>query len=323
MFNPSDIDARFEDLQTKGAEDRYYESLSVIACGPDAERAVELRLAVASRGPTWAERTVEFSILAMDRGGQAWFSVERFRWNQWAMRRGLLLEGPGIKFTPNHCKGQLGESSWDILTGGGSSSLPLLPGRWRMYREGAQHLRQYTHQANLKLAGELQLSGQVWDLEGWIGHRPHVWGEEVPASTRLAVHAWQDESVRALEAAVGPLDIGPGLSPDLAQRGVYRSPEGERRWMRLAEAVTPGQLSLNGRGLSVSAQASDLLSIRSLGPHGDLHRQVSPFARVQVEGRFQAGSESGWLEHISHDAGSAPFPPQDLSPRQGAFSVHR
>ena len=32
MFNPSDIDARFEDLQTKRAEDCFYESFSLIAC---------------------------------------------------------------------------------------------------------------------------------------------------------------------------------------------------------------------------------------------------------------------------------------------------
>ncbi len=323
MFNPSDIDARFEDLQTKRAEDCFYESLSVIASGPDADRAVEIRLAVASRGPTWADRTVEFSFLAMTQSGQAWFSVERFRWNQWALRRGLLMETQGLKFTPNHCKGGLGDNRWDILIGGGSGSLPLLPGKWRMYRDGADHLRQYTHQANLKLAGEIHLGTETWDLEGWTGHRPHVWGESLPRSTRLAVHAWQDGMPRALEAAVGPLDIAPGLSSDHAQRGVLRGPELERRWMRTATPAEPGSLNLQGRGVVVSVQADDLLPIRSMGPHGDVLRQVSPFARVQVSGDFSGASKAGWIEYLSDDADRAPFPPVDLAPRAGSFSIHR
>jgi hypothetical protein len=323
MFNPSDIDARFEDLQTKRAEDCFYESLSVIASSPDADRAVELRFAVASRGPTWADRTVEFSFLAMTRNGQAWFSVERFRWNQWALRRGLLMETQGLKFTPNHCKGGLGDNRWDILIGGGSGSLPLLPGKWRMYRDGADHLRQYTHQANLKLAGEIQLGTETWDLEGWTGHRPHVWGESLPRSTRLAVHAWQDGLPRALEAAVGPLDIAPGFSSDHAQRGVLRGPELERRWMRTAAPAEPGSLKLQGRGVVVSVQADDLLPIRSMGPHGDVLRQVSPFARVQVSGDYSGASQAGWLEHLSDDADRAPFPPVELAPRLGSFSIHR
>jgi hypothetical protein len=93
--------------------------------------------------------------------------------------------------------------------------------------------------------------------------------------------------------------------------------------MRMADPVQAGSLMLKGRGVAVNAQAPDLLSIRSLGPHGDVLRQVSPFTRVQVSGDYSGASEAGWLEHISNNSDGAPFPPIDLAPRAGSYSIHR
>lgn len=324
MFVPSPDSDRFPELLTEKAPDRFYEAVGLIASDPEGRRALEIRLAIASEGPTWAERNVELSVLAMERGGAATFAVERYRWSQWMFRRGMRQEGPPGFLAPNHVRGELGEVSFDLLLGGGLGPLPLWPAERRMYRLNAGHARHYTHQASLKVAGELSVRGQTWDLEGWQGHRPHTWCEFItPGSARLGVHTWDDGQERGMEVHWGAMDIGPGLYPKQVERLVLRAPEQSLSWLGKGTSEHDG-LHSSHRGSSLDVSLPDLLRVRALGPQGSFIRAITPFAEVHVQGKVNAGSHSGWYERFESDgAPDAWFPPATLGPHQGVFTISR
>lgn len=288
-------------------EVRAWESHQLRASSPDGTRAVWLSHEVVAEGPTWADRSLHVQFLAFERDGPTTAARSDHRWIEMdRIFRGPQLQGPSGRFEPGAAQGAIGALSWDLVSAGGLPPIRHLPHEF-LYGASRSNNKLVTPQPCLKVAGVVGLPDGRWDLDGWVGCRTHLWGQDAGSrSGWLACHRWGDGAQRAVEGFVGETQLG--------EVGVMVVAGPERaHWVRRGELVgDPATELTSSRGVfSVSARAERLVSLRSPAPGGSVHRRVSPFASVELRTpRGTQTSHSGGLEFFDSDPPASAWPPE-------------
>lgn len=284
----------FDRIMAEEHEVRAWESHQLRASSPDGERAFWLLHDIVADGPTWADRTVHVQLLAFSRTDGVHLARADYRWSDMTrLFRGPQIEGPCGRYEPGAAKGAIVDCSWDFVSAGGLPPIRHLPHEF-LYATGRGNNKLVTPQPCLKVAGVVNVAGETWELENWVGSRGHLWGPRVGGAGWLACHRWDDGSQRALEGLVGASGFGQMAVV------VLEGPE-SAHWIRRGELTGnphDGLRSSRG-GYALSARADRLISLRAPAPGGDAHRRVTPFASVELRTpRTTATSQVGGLEFL-------------------------
>lgn len=224
-----------------------YESNYLKANSPDGKRAV------------WLKHNL---LRPLDRPAKAelWAVVfERYREPRVARRdvpwAELQLSGSEVSFRASDvelhrgaARGRIADMSWDLKLSRGQAPIFHFrhPG---LYTNGVFPKKKIlTPAPNLHFDGRIDVDGEVWEVDDWVGLRGHNWGSQHAHSYAFgAVNLWDDgDTTRTVDGFTARVRVGRGLTP-WCSSVVARNPpvrnNGIRHWLTRA-SVKPGQWSV-------------------------------------------------------------------------------
>lgn len=153
-----------------------YESNYLKANSPDGQRGLWIKHNLlrpedgVAKGEFWAIRFTRDEPPVVSKREVAWDALD-------LSPNRVAIRTQGIELSPDRATGSLADMAWDLRLSGGQPPLHHL--RWgALYHTGFPKKKLLTPAPNLRFDGTLEVGGERWDLDGWIGLRGHNWGTE-------------------------------------------------------------------------------------------------------------------------------------------------
>ncbi len=301
-----------------------YESNYLKANSPDGRRAVWIKHNALR--PVEGEGTAELWIVLYERGEPPVVAKREVPWSSVeADPDHLGFRAGGVSLAPDRAAGAIADLRWDLRLSGGQAPLFHLP-LVRMYTASFPKKKALTPAPNLRFDGSIEVAGESWPVDGWIGLRGHNWGtEHAHAYAYGSCNVWDDgDPERAVDGFTVKVKIGGRPSPWLTAV-VGRHPDVARNHLRHwlgAGRVTPDRWAVRWPGLhrtraelDMRADPATYAGLRYVHPDGrESYCYNTKFADVTwTVGRQTATSRCGELEVLYAE----PLPDVPLHPTPG------
>ncbi|MEM6990165.1 MAG: hypothetical protein AAF721_06700 [Myxococcota bacterium] len=145
--------------------------------------------------------------------------------------------------------------AWDLRYEGTDSPLLLFPEK--LYAARLPKAKVVVPQPAVHFRGSLEVDGEQWNIEDWVGSQNHNWG-----SKHTDFYAWgqvagfDDAPGTFLECATARLKIGPLWTPPLTV-AVLRLPDAEVRLNTIGQALK-ANATIDGFDWSFASQQGDV-----------------------------------------------------------------
>lgn len=296
----------------------HVESYFLKANAPEGDRALWVRGTVFSRAAEPGGAVAEGWAIAFDRrrGERRHVAVKStipisraaFGRDDLAISWNEPQENTTFSLKDGRARGHIargaGSIAWDLRYQTEGPALELLPYRW-MYSAPFPKSKLVTPAPDAVFAGEAEVGGERWSLDGWRGMQGHNWGRgNADLYAWCHVNLWDDAGEPlVLEAVSARVRTGPVLLPLLTIAAV-RSRGVDYRFhrpadMARAEASIEG-LSYRFRASSdlgrveaeLTAEPEDMVGLYYANPRGPItHCYNSKLARVTL--RFEPAGRPG------------------------------
>lgn len=296
----------------------HVESYFLKANAPDGERALWVRGTVLSRASEPGGAVAEGWAIAFDRRGGArkhvalksTIPISRATFDRRAL--GVAWDEPqdGAVFSLREgaARGLIARGdrriAWDLTYRPDGPAMELLPFAW-MYGAPFPKSKLVTPAPDAAFAGEVEVAGERWSLDGWRGMQGHNWGRgNADLYAWCHVNLWDDAGEPlVLEAVSARVRTGPVLLPLLTLVAV-RSRGVDHRFHRPADMLR-ARASVEGLSYrfevasdlgrveaEITADPEDMVGLYYANPSGPItHCYNSKLARARL--RFEPAGRAG------------------------------
>ena len=208
----------------------HVESYFLKATSPDATRALWLKATIFSAASEPGRAVAEGWAIAFDHRApercnvavKSSVPINQARFG----RSGLDIawndpdSGDSLHMVPGMCSGAITMRGrtirWKLSSTGPARPLVLFPYEW-MYRGPLPSSKTVTPYPDLRVAGELEVDGQLWEIADWRGMQGHNWGRgHADSYAWCHCNQWDEPVDLVLEAVSARVRLGKLLVPALS-----------------------------------------------------------------------------------------------------------
>ena len=239
----------------------HYESWFLRANHPRQARAFWIRYTIFSPKGRPEDAIGELWAIAFDReagtvtAAKTELSIERCKFSD----KGADVEIGKATLTAESLNGEAESSGktlrWDLRYGDPDAPLLLLPEP--LYRAPLPKAKVVVPQPNAKFSGWIDVDGERWEIDDWVGSQNHNWG-----SKHTDFYAWgqvagfDDAPGVFFECATARLKLGPLWTPPLTV-AVLRLPDAEIRLNTIRQALKADGI-VDGLDWSLASKQGDV-----------------------------------------------------------------